>query len=262
MKASFTASSDGTQIAYDCSGTGPAVILLHGGGGSRQEWQSAGYVERLQDDFTVIALDLRGHGQSGSSSNPADYTVDKMLQDILAVADACGAARFTLWGMSFGGKVGRYLAARSERVQKAILMGTPLGPGVSGKPRQDAIDFREHWSPVIQALREGRLNASMLPAREQEMLKELNIPAMLGWVPAMLDWPSVKPADFLCPILWLVGSDDKLAVESVREYATALEGSLVQVQMVEGLDHEQVFDQIDAVFPAMLAFTIGEYHVN
>lgn len=105
----FATSLDGTQIAYDCSGEGPAVILLHGGGGSRQEWQSAGYVQRLKDDFTVIALDLRGHGESGAPSNPDDYVIDKMLQDILAVADACGAARFALWGMSFGGKVGRYL---------------------------------------------------------------------------------------------------------------------------------------------------------
>jgi len=251
----FAASLDGTKIAYDCFGAGPAVILLHGGGGSRQEWQAAGYIQRLQDDFTVIALDLRGHGESGLPTDPAGYAIDKMLQDILAVADACGAARFALWGMSFGGKVGRYLAARSKRVEKAILMGTPLGPGVSGKPRQDAIEFCAHWRPIIQARREGRLDISSLPGHDQEMLQNLNIPAMLGWVPAMLDWSPVEPADFLCPTLWLVGSEDQLAVESVQEYAAALKGSLVQVQIIEGLDHEQVFDQIDAVFPAMLAFT-------
>jgi pimeloyl-ACP methyl ester carboxylesterase len=157
--------------------------------------------------------------------------------------------------MSFGGKVGRYLAARSKRVEKAILMGTPLGAGVLGKPRQDAIDFCAHWPSIIQAQREGRLDISSLTGHDQEMLQNLNIPAMLGWVPAMLDWPTVEPADFLCPTLWLVGSEDQLAVESVQEYAAALKGSLVQAQIIEGLDHEQVFDQIDAVFPAMLAFT-------
>ncbi len=251
----FANSRDGTRIAYDCSGTGPAVILLHGGGGSRQEWQSAGYVQRLQDDFTVITLDLRGHGESEAPTDPADYAIDKMLQDILAVADACGEARFALWGISYGGKVGRYLAARSERVQKAILMGTPLGPGVAGKPRQDAIDFCAHWQPIIQAQREGRLDVNLLPTHDQEMLHNMNIPAMLGWVPAMLEWPSVEPTDFLCPTLWLVGSEDQIAIESVRKYKIALKGSLIQVQVVEGLDHEQVFDQINAVFPDMLAFT-------
>ena len=251
----FANSLDGTQIAYNCSGAGPAVILLHGGGGYRQEWQSAGYVQRLQSDFTVITLDLRGHGESGAPSNPTDYIIDKMLQDILAVADACGAERFALWGMSYGGKVGRYLAARSERVQKAILMGTPLGPGVAGKPRQDTIDFCAHWQPIIQAQRECRLDVNLLPAHDQEMLQNLNIPAMLGWVPAMLEWPSVEPADFLCPTLWLVGSEDQIAIKSVREYKISLKGSLVQVQVIEGLNHEQVFNQINIVFPAMLAFT-------
>ncbi len=251
----FATSLDGTKIAYDCYGAGQAVILLHGGGGSHQEWHAAGYIQRLQENFTVIALDLRGHGESGSPTNPADYAIDKLLQDILAVADAFEAERFALWGMSFGGKVGRYLAARSERVAKAILMGTPLGPGVSGKPRQDAVAFCEHWRPIIRAQGEGRLDVSSLPAHDQEMLLNLNIPAMLGWVPAMLEWPSVEPADFLCPTLWLVGSEDLLAIESVQAYSAALTGSLVQVQIIEGLNHEQVFDQIDVVLPAMLAFT-------
>lgn len=231
------------------------MILLHGGGGSRHEWLSAGYVQRLQGEFTVISLDLRGHGESSSPSEAADYTIDKMLQDILTVADACGVEHFFLWGMSFGGKIGRYLATRSRRVQKAILMGTPLGPGVAGKPRQDAIDFCAHWQPIIQAQRESRLDVNLLPVLDQEMLQNLNIPAMLGWVQAMLDWPSVEPADFLCPTLWLVGSQDQIAIESVREYKIALKGSQVQVQIIEGLDHEQIFEQIDAVFPAMLAFT-------
>lgn len=255
MVTQYAISPDNFQIAYDICGSGRAIILLHGGGGSRQEWHAAGYIEHLKSEFTVITMDMRGHGESSAPTNPADYTIEKMLQDILAVADACGAACFALWGMSFGGKVGRYLAARSERVEKAILMGTPLGPGVSGKQRQEAIDFSAHWLPIIQAQHEGRLDVSSHPAHDQEMLKNLNIPAMLGWVPAMLDWPSVEPEDFLCPTLWLIGSEDQPGIESVQEYAAALKGSMVQVQIIEGLDHEQIFEKIDLVFPVMLAFT-------
>jgi pimeloyl-ACP methyl ester carboxylesterase len=103
-------------------------VLLHGGGNSRQVWHEVGYIEHLQNNFTVISPDLRGHGESGSPIEPSGYTTDKMIQDILAVADACGVDRFTIWGFSFGGKVGRYVATHSERVAKIILMGTPLGP--------------------------------------------------------------------------------------------------------------------------------------
>jgi pimeloyl-ACP methyl ester carboxylesterase len=255
MKALFTDAPDGTRVAYDLSGTGPAIVLAHGGGTSRQDWHEAGYVSRLKDDFTVITLDLRGHGESGLPTDPGDYTVDRMQQDILAVADACRVERFAMWGMSYGGKVSRYLAARSGRVAKFILMGTPMGPGVTGERRQQAIDFGAHWSPIVQGLSEGTLDPGTLPQNDREMLDRLNVPAMLGWVRAMLDWPTVEPADFRCPTLWLIGSEDQHAMDSLREYEEALKGSRVQTHIVEGFDHEQVFDEIDTVFPILWAFT-------
>ena len=255
MNTLFVTSPDGTRIAYDCCGTGPAIILLHGGGGHRQEWHQAGYVQRLQNDFTVVTLDLRGHGESDLPTDPADYAIDKQMQDILAVADACGAEHFALWGMSHGGKLGRHLATQSERVKKIILMGVRLGTGISSRLRQEILDFCTRWTPILQAQRDGTLDFASLSQNDREFLQNFKVAAMLGWGPAMLDLPSVDPADFRCPVLWLVGSEDEEALASVREYETALEGSQVQVHIVTGLDHGQVFDEIETVFPVMLAFT-------
>ena len=78
-------------------------------------------------------------------------------------------------------------------------MGTPLGLGVAGEQRQAAIDFCAHWLPILQALREGSLDFEALTEEDQELLKGLNVAAMLGWVRAMLDWGLVEPADFRCP---------------------------------------------------------------
>jgi len=231
---------------------------LHGGGGSRRDWHDAGYVSRLQQAFTEIALDLRGHGESGMPTNPADYTTDKMVQDILAVADACSIERFTVWGMSYGGNISRYLATQSDRVTRLILMGTKLGPGVSGQLRQDAVEFCAYWPQVLQANRAGTLDFASLSQNDQDMLNQFNIPVMLGWVGAMLDWPVVEPADFHCPVLWLLGTEDQQAVASFEEYKPALEGSTVQVHVFEGLNHEQVFDEVDTVFPLMLDFTLSK----
>jgi pimeloyl-ACP methyl ester carboxylesterase len=255
MDTFFATSLDGTRIAYDCSGAGPAIILLHGGGSYRQEWHTAGYVQRLQSNFTVITLDLRGHGESDLPTDPADYTIDKQMQDIFAVADACGAKHFVLWGMSHGGKLGRHLAVQSDRVDKIILMGVRLGPGISSRLRQEILDFCAHWTPILQAQRDSTLDFESLSQNDQEFLQHFKVATMLGWGPAMLDLPSVEPADFHCPVLWLVGSEDEEALESVREYEAKLEGSPVQVQILAGLNHEQVFDEIDTVFPVMLAFT-------
>ena len=180
----------------------------------RQEWHEAGYVRRLRDNFTVITVDLRGHGESGLPTDPADYTTGKMGQDILAVADACGVERFIIWGMSYGGKVSRHLAVQSERVAKLILMGTPLGLGVSGEIRQDVMDFCAHWPPIVQAQRDGTLDLDSLSQDDQDLLRRLSVPVVLAWVRAMLDWPAIEPADFRCPTLWLVGSEDRHAMAS------------------------------------------------
>ena len=150
MNTLFADSPDSVQIAFDRSGTGPALVLIHGGGSNRQEWHEAGYVGRLREHFTVITLDLRGHGESGLPTEPADYTIDKMMQDVLAVADACEVEYFTIWGFSFCGRVGRYVATQSERVAKIILMGTPLGLGISREFRQYIEDFCVHWPPMYQ----------------------------------------------------------------------------------------------------------------
>jgi pimeloyl-ACP methyl ester carboxylesterase len=75
MVTLFATSPDGTRVAYDQVGTGPAIVLLHGGGSRRQDWHEAGYVKRLQDNFTVITLDLRGVGERGLPMTPVDYIV-------------------------------------------------------------------------------------------------------------------------------------------------------------------------------------------
>lgn len=255
MNTLFAASPDGYQIAFDRSGSGPAVILLHGGGGNRQEWHTAGYVKRLQETFTVIAVDLRGHGESSAPADPADYTIEKMVGDILAVADACGFEHFTVWGFSFGSNVGRYLAVQSRRVAKIILVGTKMGLGVSGELRQEVHKFWEHWSPIVEAQRTGPLEFAALSEEDQGNLQSLNIPVVMAWSKAMLDWPSITSADMPCPTLWLVGAEDSDAMASVREYEGLLAGSQVQVQIIDGLNHEQTFDEIERVLPAMLAFT-------
>lgn len=149
---------DGIRIAYDVRGAGPPIVLLHGGGHTRWDWHDRGYVERLQRDFQVIAIDIRGNGESGKPTDPADYTTDQHGQDILAVADACGVERFTLWGFSYGGNIGRYLAAQSTRVAKLIIIGTPFGLGASGEFRQFIVNFHDHWSPILQAQLTGRFN--------------------------------------------------------------------------------------------------------
>ena len=259
MNTRFATSPDSTRIAFDMSGAGPAIMLLHGGGGSRMEWHETGYVRRLDGEFTVIAVDLRGHGESDKPTNPDWYNTEKMGRDLLAVADACGVERFILCGYSFGGNVGRYLAAHSDRVSKMVMLGNRLGTGVSGEFRQFVFDFRARWAPVVETARGGVFDSKSLPQKDQEEIGQLSfptetLPAVLAWSTAMLDWGTVTPADLRCPALWLIGSENLNALESCNKYREEIPKSSVQVCILEGMTHEQEFNEIGRVLPMILDF--------
>ncbi len=252
----YADSPDGTRIAYDVSGRGPFVLLLHGGGQTRRVWHELGYVERLRDRVTVVAIDLRGSGESDKPTTSDAYRIDRVCEDITAVADAVGARRFALWGFSYGANIGRYLAAGSDRVETFAMIGVPFGPGASGSFRQMIIDLRSKWQPVIDAARAGVVDPSTLAETDRAVWQRGSVPQTVAWLAAMLDWPSVEPDDLRCRTLWLVGSANQPAMDSAREYETGLAGSAVTLLVVPGLTHEQELVRIDDVLPHLLRFTI------
>jgi pimeloyl-ACP methyl ester carboxylesterase len=218
----WVASRDGTKIAFDVAGSGPVVILLHGGGQTRRDWHRTGYVARLAREFTVVTMDIRGNGESDKPATPDAFHVDRIKEDILAVAGAVGAERFTLWGFSYGANVGRYLAAASDRVTGMVYIGIPFGLAAGGGFRERILEMEDAAPP---------------------------------WVKAMLDYPAVEPADMRCPTLWLVGTANENTMASVRAYQPKLAGTRVTLAIVEGLTHPQELEQIDQVFPQEIEFT-------
>ena len=220
-KTQFVTSKDGTRIAYDVAGSGPAVILLHGGGQNRQAWHRSGYVDRLAKEFTVITIDIRGNGESDTPTDVSAFHFERINEDVLAVADAVKSQRFVLWGFSYGANVGRYLASRSDRVRAMVYIGINFGPAVEGR-FLDAVT------------------------------KMPNAPA---WVTAMLSYPAVEPADMRSPTLWLVGSNNEGAMDSVKQYRDKLRGTRVTLAVIDGLNHPQELELIDRVFAREVEFT-------
>ncbi len=249
MTTQFAISADGTRIAYDVTGHGSALMLLHGAGKTRQDWHTVGYVGRLQEDFTVIAVDLRGTGESDILTEIADYTVEKMCADLNAVAEACQVEQVAIWGFSFGGNVARYLAARTDRVAALAVIGVPLGPVADDKFARFTDDFVKKWGPSVKASQGDK------PAKEkQKAALKGGIPVWLACFQAMLDWPTVKLEDIRCPVLLLAGTENKGVIEWIQSNQKALDRAGVQVKVVEGLNHNQEFSEIDRVFPIVRPF--------
>jgi pimeloyl-ACP methyl ester carboxylesterase len=258
MDTLFATSPDSTRIAFDVSGTGAPILLLHGGGGSRLDWHDTGYVERLHDEFTVIPIDLRGHGESDKPAGPACYTTEKLGQDVLAVADACELDRFILCGYSFGGRVGSHLATCSNRIMRLVMIGNRLGTGVSPSHRQFVFDLRARWVPIIESAGNVFDPMSLSEQDQQDLGRLISpgelLPSLLAWSTAMLTWGTVRPSDLLCPALWVMGSENDKALDTLRDYENEIPDSNIQVRIVENLNHGEEFESIDQVLPIILSF--------
>jgi pimeloyl-ACP methyl ester carboxylesterase len=81
---------DGITIAATVAGPedGPPVLLAHGGGQTKRAWRNA--TDRLNaGGFRTVAIDLRGHGESGRSANAA-YDLTHFARDIVSIVDQLG----------------------------------------------------------------------------------------------------------------------------------------------------------------------------
>jgi 3-oxoadipate enol-lactonase len=109
------------QIAYDDIGSGPAVVLIHGYPFNRSMWTEQ--VAALADRYRVVTLDLRGHGESETSTGASTMTL--MAQDVAALMDELQIERAVIGGLSMGGYVTLALYQLfPQRVEKLLLADT------------------------------------------------------------------------------------------------------------------------------------------
>ena len=117
---------DGVGIAYTVAGTGPAILFTHGFGATSAMFD--GNVDALARDHTVVTWDQRGHGASDTPTDPAAYSVDLAVGDLVALLDAVGADHAVVAGHSLGGYLSLELhLGHPERIAALVLIGT--GPG-------------------------------------------------------------------------------------------------------------------------------------
>jgi pimeloyl-ACP methyl ester carboxylesterase len=123
-------SKDGTPIAYQRSGAGPPLVLIHGTSASHVRW--APVLPALEQHFSTYAVDRRGRGESGDRD---PYAVEREFEDIAAVADSIGEP-VNLLGHSYGGWCALEAALLTRNLRKLVLY-EPVGislPGVSMYP--------------------------------------------------------------------------------------------------------------------------------
>jgi pimeloyl-ACP methyl ester carboxylesterase len=154
--------ANGLSIAYERAGVGPALVLLHGGFGfDSRSWRRQ--LETLCDEFTVVAWDMPGCGQSADP--PETFRGAELAECLAAFIGALGLERPHLLGLSFGGALALELYRRYPTIPRSlILAGAYAG-----------------WA--------GSLPAEVVEQRTQHVLRALDLPPeqwAREWSPSML----------------------------------------------------------------------------
>jgi len=242
-----TARSRGFAISFQDAGAGPAIVLVPGWTMSAADWRDAGYIDRLVTSHRVIAVDPLGNGLSDKPHELDAYGWPAVAADIVAVMDAAGVDRATVWGYSRGAALAGGVAAEfPDRVAALILTGGgDLTSAVPGDTPPDAMTeamFRGDFGPLWDEYH--------FSEEDRAYDREVNDPTALGAM-SIMDGrtAAIDIGRVTAPALVYVGGNDY--PEEERKTSDALG---IELRVLPGLDHLQAFSRLDLVMPLVLGF--------
>jgi pimeloyl-ACP methyl ester carboxylesterase len=141
-------SKDGTQIAYEQQGSGPAVILVDGALCYRSFGPMTGLAKLLSPHFTVYLYDRRGRGES---SDAKPYAIEREIEDLDALIQAAGGSAF-VYGISSGACLALEAAGKlGAKIQKLALYEPPYNSEPAARQR-----WKEYRKNLAQRLAAGQ----------------------------------------------------------------------------------------------------------
>jgi pimeloyl-ACP methyl ester carboxylesterase len=151
------------RVAYRRAGQGPPIILLHGFVGDSREWRPE--IEALSDEFTVVAWDAPGAGQS--SDPPETFHMADYADCLAAFVDALGLRRPHVVGLSFGGALALELYRRHAALPQSLVLASAYA-GWTGSLPSEIVEQRLQQTLRAADLPPNELVDSMLPSMFSE----------------------------------------------------------------------------------------------
>jgi pimeloyl-ACP methyl ester carboxylesterase len=233
-------SRDGAPIAVECAGSGPELLIVHGGTGDRTRWTPM--FPLLERDFTVCAMDRRAHGRSGDRP---PYSLAKEAEDVVAVAEARPGPVMVL-GHSFGGVVAYEAAFLSPKITRLLLYEPPVrvDPQTAVLARMDAlIKAGKRDAATTTFMREvvlvspDEIDAMRMRPSWKGLVTTIESSIRQHRALAANGWDPARAKTLRAPTLLLIGgrtqsADLKLSVQSL---ADALPNA--KVLLMEGQEH-------------------------
>jgi len=244
---------NGVHVAYRQAGAGPFVLLTHGYGASSHMFDANSAA--LADCRTVIAWDLRGHGATDYPADPAEYTREQSIDDMVAILDDAGADHAVIGGHSLGGYLSLLFALEHpERTDGLVLIGT--GPGFR------KADGREKWNQMCERYAESLTKHGLagLPG-SAELTADVHRDAS-GLVLAargILSQHDSRVIDSLrdidVPVLVIVGDDDSVFMPGSMYMAGKLPNA--ELVVIPGAGHAPNVTHAEAFDTALRSFLVN-----
>jgi 3-oxoadipate enol-lactonase len=121
MKATI----NGVVMHYEVTGSGPWLTLSHSLAANLGMWDAQ--LDLLNQHFTVLRYDIRGHGQTPGTEGP--YTLEQLADDVHGLLQHLGATRTHWIGLSLGGMIGQVLAIRHPDILDHVVIADSTGKG-------------------------------------------------------------------------------------------------------------------------------------
>lgn len=170
---------DGAKITYSLSGQGNPIILLHCWTGNHNFWSNQ--IEVFSRNYTVMAPDLRGHGESDVPKE--DITIEKLSEDVHEVISKLGLGPAMVIGHSMGGIIAQYLSLYHDEDVSAMVLVATLCTGlttnmetrnlISGKIMKDTprLGYKNAFSKHFDEWFKSMSDTTHLSWIKEQMLK-------------------------------------------------------------------------------------------
>lgn len=272
-------STDGTVIAFERTGNGPPLVLVHGGACDHRFWDLSNVRSTFANHCTVYAMDCRGVGESSdvterssagqpeayASGDAPEYELEREFEDVAAVIDAIDDP-VTLLGHSSGALLSLEAALRTDNLRKLVLYEPPIPVGDHELYSDEVLaemkrllDAGEKEQVLILFLRE------IAQSTPEEIDAQRSAPDWQDLVDAAHVWPrsvqavgeyefdAARFADMTTPTLLLSGSESPPFLNDATEVVNEV---LLNSRLVtfEGHAHEAMLTASDLFIEEVLAF--------
>lgn len=249
---------NGKELAVEVDGQGPAVLLVHGLGGTSNFYQVQ--TDALAERFRVIRVDSAGAGRSPVADG---ISIESHAEDLAAVLDELDVESAAVVGHSMGTLVVRTLAARHPaKVSALVLLGAVREPAEAARKAQHdrAALLRDNGTGAVapavvaNALSEAtRRDKPEVAAFVRELIMRQDPEGYARNCEALAGATDPGPIDPTLPLLLITGADDKVGPPEASTELADTHGNAT-VDIVAGVGHWTALEAAGSVTDQLLKF--------